>query len=187
MTEESLKILLDEEKNFYFSDLSSNADKMHHKRYMIWKYLYLFRKYQYWSEKRVSCSGMKRKKAKYLSRYYNRKANDYSEKCGVEIGKTSVIGKNCDIWHSGVVINGTIGSGCIFHGNNIIGNKGKGRSDETPTLGDNVDVGAGAVIIGKIRIADNCIIGSNAVVTKDFLEEGSVIAGVPAKVIKNGR
>ena len=44
-------------------------------------------------------------------------------------------------------------------------------------------LGSGAKIIGEVHIANGCIIGANAVVTKDFLEENSIIAGVPAKVI----
>jgi serine O-acetyltransferase len=41
-----------------------------------------------------------------------------------------------------------------------------------------------AVIYGDIEIADNCYIGANAVVNKSFIEFNSVIAGVPAKVVK---
>lgn len=50
-------------------------------------------------------------------------------------------------------------------------------------VGNNVDVGTGAKIIGKIKIGDNTIIGANAVVTKDFGAD-LVIAGVPAKVLR---
>ena len=48
-------------------------------------------------------------------------------------------------------------------------------------IGDNVFIGSGARIIEKIKIADDIAIGANAVVTKDFLEKGIIIAGVPAK------
>lgn len=53
-----------------------------------------------------------------------------------------------------------------------------------PKIGDNVYVGPGANLYGDIKIADNCWIGANAVVNKSFLEPYSVIAGVPAKVVK---
>lgn len=46
-------------------------------------------------------------------------------------------------------------------------------------------IGSGAKIIGNVKIADNCVIGANSVVIKDFLEEGITIAGVPAKKISN--
>ena len=54
---------------------------------------------------------------------------------------------------------------------------------EVPRLGKNVQVGAGANIIGPITIGDNCIIGAGAVVITD-LPPNSVAVGVPAKVIK---
>ena len=59
-------------------------------------------------------------------------------------------------------------------------------TSESPKLGDNVYVGPGANLYGNIEIADNCWIGANAVVNKSFLEPYSIIAGVPAKVVKIG-
>ena len=55
---------------------------------------------------------------------------------------------------------------------------------KAPKIGNNVYIGPGAVLFGDIEIADNCWIGANAVVNKSFLESYSVIAGVPAKVIR---
>ena len=129
-------------------------------------------------------SPVKRRLSVMLSRRYERLKNRWSSMAGVEIGGQCKIGGGIDIWHSGVVINGDIGKNCVFHGNNVIGNKGIGNEDEYPVLGDRVDVGAGAVIIGKVFIADDCKIGAGAVVTKSFTEPGSVLAGVPAKKIK---
>jgi serine acetyltransferase len=57
-------------------------------------------------------------------------------------------------------------------------------SQKSPQIGDNVYIGPGAVLYGDITIADNCFIGANAVVNKSVTEEYSVIAGVPAKVIR---
>ncbi len=65
---------------------------------------------------------------------------------------------------------------------NCIGNDG--ISDECPIIGDNVEIGVGAKIIGNIKITNNVIIGAGAVVVNDILEENSVVAGVPAKIIK---
>ena len=56
--------------------------------------------------------------------------------------------------------------------------------DDAPIIGNNVEVGFGAVIIGKVKIADGIKIGANSVVTKSFLEPNIKIAGVPAKKIK---
>ncbi len=188
VNKKELDSIIKEEKALYLSNIESRAKQMkksNHKRYLIFKYLYYFRHCQYYRNLRSdkNCTGLKKTEAKYRYRYYDRKRNIYSYKAGVEIGLDSDIGKCCDIWHSGVVINGTVGENCVFHGNNTIGNKGIAKDNLRPVIGNNVDIGAGAVIIGNNYIADNCVIGAGAVVTKSFEKIGSVIAGVPAKTI----
>lgn len=54
--------------------------------------------------------------------------------------------------------------------------------DGAATIGNNVYIGPGAKIIGRIRIGDNVVIGANAVVTKD-VPNGVTVGGVPAKII----
>lgn len=54
-----------------------------------------------------------------------------------------------------------------------------------PTIGDNVYVGPGALIVGKITIGNNVVIGGHAVVTKD-VPDNSVVVGNPGKVISSG-
>ena len=51
-------------------------------------------------------------------------------------------------------------------------------------IGDQVTVGANVIIIGKITIGNNVVIGAGAVVVKD-VPDNCVIAGNPAKVIKS--
>ncbi len=85
------------------------------------------------------------------------------------IGGRTVIGKNCDVRQNTTF-------GCNY---NKTGPDGR----QSPVLGDNVSVGAGAVIIGPVTIGDNCVIGANAVVTKDIPPD-TIAAGVPARVIK---
>jgi acetyltransferase-like isoleucine patch superfamily enzyme len=51
-------------------------------------------------------------------------------------------------------------------------------------LGDNIWIGANAVILPEVEIGNNCIIGAGSVVTKSFKEDNLVIAGNPAKIIK---
>lgn len=94
------------------------------------------------------------------------------------------VGKGIRICHPNVIINGIVGENCTFHGNNVLGNKATGEKTKVPKIGSNVDIGIGAMIIGDVEIADNCVIGAGAVVTKSFTTPGSVIAGVPAKLIK---
>jgi serine O-acetyltransferase len=49
-------------------------------------------------------------------------------------------------------------------------------------LGERVDVGAGAKILGKVRIGDGVQIGANAVVLRD-LPAGATAAGIPARIV----
>lgn len=54
---------------------------------------------------------------------------------------------------------------------------------KAPIIGNNVEICCGAKVLGGITIGDNVLIGANAVVIKD-VPANSVVAGVPAKVIK---
>ena len=110
----------------------------------------------------------------------DRKKNLLSAQTGIDIVQNRAE-KGIRIAHPNVILNGYCGEGCVFHGNNVLGNKGTGMSDDVPHLGNFVDVGVGAIIIGKVEIADNCVIGAGAVVTKSFTVPGTVVAGVPAK------
>ena len=102
-----------------------------------------------------------------------------------DIPFTTEIGENASFPHRaiGVIIhsNAKIGSNVKIEANVVIGgNFGKG----IPTIGNNVFIGAGAIIIGNVKVGDNCVIGAGAVVTKDVLPN-TVVGGVPAKAIKN--
>lgn len=103
---------------------------------------------------------------------------------GFEITSNN-IGKGLTLYHDGpVVINGSsiIGENLCLHGNNCIGNDG--ITNECPVIGNNVDVGVGAKLIGKVHIADNVRIGAGAVVVESIEKQGAVVVGVPAKIIK---
>ena len=99
------------------------------------------------------------------------------------------IGNSTEFKHHGLgcVVHSrtTIGENCIIFQNVTIGCKFKnGISDgKVPTIGNNVMIGAGAVVLGDITIGDNSIIGANAVVIEDVPCD-SIAIGVPAKIIK---
>jgi serine O-acetyltransferase len=57
--------------------------------------------------------------------------------------------------------------------------------DDCPTLGDNVSVKAGAIVIGDITIGDGAVVGAGAVVVKD-VPPGRTVVGVPARIIERG-
>lgn len=66
----------------------------------------------------------------------------------------------------------------IFQGVTIGGSRGKG----IPTIGNNVVLAAGAIVIGNVNIGNDVFIGAGAVVTKN-VEDGAVVVGNPARVI----
>lgn len=108
----------------------------------------------------------------------------HSNRLGYDI-PTGVLGEDVIIYHkASIVINpdAKVGDGCKFHGDCTIGVARTGERG-CPVLGKNVDIGAGARILGDIYIADNVVIGANAVVTKSFFEPGITIVGIPAKKI----
>ena len=80
--------------------------------------------------------------------------------------------------------NSHIGCDCIIGQNVTIG--GNFHSNGVPIIGDNVFIGPGSRILGKIIIGDNSIIGANSVVLTD-VPDGSVFAGVPARIIRDNK
>ena len=59
---------------------------------------------------------------------------------------------------------------------------GKESGDQVPIVGDEVMIGAGAVVLGNIRIGNKAVIGANAVVVKN-VPEGAIVVGVPGKMV----
>ncbi len=99
------------------------------------------------------------------------------------IGRNAQFGPGFVLIHSyGVVINADVRGGRdvkIEHGVTIGAEK-----NEAPILGNNVFVGAGAKILGGVRIGDNTKIGANAVVVDD-IPDGATAVGIPAKVVRH--
>lgn len=109
---------------------------------------------------------------------------------GVKLGGISipenVFGPGLAIVHTGTIIvnpNARVGKNCRLQACTNIG--ASGGNIEAPKIGDNVYIGPGAKIYGNIEIASNCAIAANAAVGKSFHEQGKMIGGVPAKVIKD--
>lgn len=151
----------------------------HYPSYELKKYLIFLRKQEYYIN---TAKGNKIKGI--LGLYYERKKNKLGLRLGIEIGP-NCFGKGLQIFHSGsIIINTNVkaGENCFLHGANCIGNNGK--TNDAPILGDNVDIGYGAVIIGNITVASNVKIGANAVVTRSITEENSSYVGIPAKKIR---
>jgi serine O-acetyltransferase len=100
---------------------------------------------------------------------------------GIELPCEATVGRNFVIDHfGGIIISGyaRFGDNCRIRNGVVVGLR---RVEEhfAPVIGNNVDIGAGAKLLGRITIGDNSIIGANAVVLND-VPENSIAIGVPA-------
>lgn len=166
------------EKALYIPHIKTLKNKVmamytHNEEYEIYCFICALRKAEYYKPTN-----------KLLYTYYLRKSNIRGNRLGYFIAP-GVLGKGVRLYHrGGIIINtqSTIGDGCLFHGDNCVGNNG--TDNRCPVLGKNVELGLGAKVIGDVILADNIRVGANAVVTKSFTEPGITIAGVPAVRIK---
>jgi serine O-acetyltransferase len=104
---------------------------------------------------------------------------------GIELPCEVNLGKNFRIDHfGGIIVSGfaSIGDHCVIRNGVTIGLRHT-HQPLAPRIGNNVDIGAGAKILGDISIGNNVLIGANAVVIKD-IPSNSVAVGVPARIIK---
>ena len=84
---------------------------------------------------------------------------------GLVVGETAVVGNNCSFLH-GVTLGGS----------------GKASGDRHPKIGENVLIGAGAKVLGNIKVGSCSLIAAGSVVLKD-VPANVTVAGVPAKVV----
>jgi serine O-acetyltransferase len=108
----------------------------------------------------------------------------WSAVSGADIPLNCRIGGGLAIPHpNGVVIhpNSTIGPNCLIFQQVTIGMSHGG----VPQIGGHVDIGAGAKLLGPIRVGDHARIGANAVVMCD-VPPGSTAVGIPARIIPSG-
>ena len=121
---------------------------------------------------------------KMLAFWYKARKNRLGARLGFIIS-AGCFGEGLQLEHYGSVIvnpKARIGKNCKIHGNCCIGSDG-GYPDDSPVIGDNVDIGQGAQILGGIRIADNVRIGAGAVVVKDVLNPGVTVVGIPGRIL----
>lgn len=89
---------------------------------------------------------------------------------GVVIGETTVIGDDVTIYQ-GVTLGGT----------------GKEKGKRHPSIGNNVVVGAEAIVLGNITIGDNSRVGAAAVVTKSVPPNSTVVGNSARVVVRDGK
>jgi serine O-acetyltransferase len=87
---------------------------------------------------------------------------------GVVIGETSIVGDDVTLYQ-GVTLGGT----------------GKEKGKRHPTIGNGVVIGAGARVLGNIRVGDNSRVGAGSVVLRD-VPDNSTIVGVPGHIVLRG-
>ena len=101
---------------------------------------------------------------------------------GIEVPYSAKIGRRVVIEHqSGIVIHGNseIGDDSILRQGCTLGNKTLERPFDAPKLGKHVNVGAGAKILGAVKVGDGAVIGANSVVLRD-VPAGMIAVGIPA-------
>ena len=104
---------------------------------------------------------------------------------GIELHPGAKIGRGVFIDHGmGVVIGETseIGDRCLLYQGVTLGGTGKDSGKRHPTLQENVVVGAGAKVLGAIKIGSNTRIGAGSVVVKN-VEKNSTVVGIPGRVV----
>jgi serine acetyltransferase len=104
---------------------------------------------------------------------------------GIDLPYSVQLGRRVIVEHCGaIVIHGkaAIGDDCVIRQGVTIGMRSVSRPLDAPALGARVDVGAGAKILGKIRVGDDAQIGANAVVLDD-IPSGAIAVGIPARII----
>ena len=103
---------------------------------------------------------------------------------GIEIHPGAKFGKGVFIDHGmGVVIGETavVGDGSLIYAGVVLGGTSLDKGKRHPTIGRNVVIGSGAIVLGNITIGDNARIGGGSVVLKS-VPAGSTAVGVPARV-----
>ncbi|MBJ6119200.1 serine acetyltransferase [Pontibacter sp. BT310] len=110
----------------------------------------------------------------------------YSFKYGFQIPAGTEIGAGFYIGHFGaIIINGKakIGMNCnIAHGVTI-GQANRGKLKGYPTIGNNVWIGTGSVIVGAVKIGSNVLIAPNSFVNID-VPDNSLLIGNPVRVVR---
>ncbi len=110
---------------------------------------------------------------------------------GTEIHPGARIGKGFFIDHGmGVVIGETteIGDNCVLFHNVTLGGTGKHKGKRHPTIGNDVMIGTGAILLGPIKVGNNVKIGANTFILMQDVPDNTTVAGTPGRIVKmNGQ
>ncbi|TPF93366.1 serine O-acetyltransferase [Bifidobacterium sp. UTBIF-78] len=146
---------------------------------VIWRFERLLRKAEFYRNCHRTPFG------KLYSYWLHYRVHGFGQKFGFSI-PLNVFGPGLSIAHVGtIVVNGNarVGKNCRIQECTTIG--ATNGSGDAPVLGDNVFLGSGARVIGKVSVADDVAIGANAVVVHDVPTPGITVAGVPARQVSS--
>jgi serine O-acetyltransferase len=101
---------------------------------------------------------------------------------GIDLSYTVRLGRRVRIWHHGGMVLGAraIGDDVHIRHNTTFGVLNRRELQGKPIIGNRVDIGVGACILGAVTVGDDSVIGPNSVVLRD-LPPGSVVMGIPAR------
>lgn len=105
---------------------------------------------------------------------------------GISLPYTVLVGRRVCLEHFGgmILVAQKIGDDVIIRQNTTFGINNLHTTQLRPVIANNVEIGAGAVIIGAVHVGDHAVIGANAVVIRD-VPASCVAVGVPARVLPN--
>jgi serine O-acetyltransferase len=106
---------------------------------------------------------------------------------GIEIHPGARIGKGFFIDHGmGVVIGETsqIGDNCVLFHNVTLGGTGKHKGKRHPSIGDNVMIGTGAILLGPICVGNNVRIGANTFIFMRDVPDNCTVVGTPGRIVR---
>jgi serine O-acetyltransferase len=129
----------------------------------------------------------KRRRIPFLGPFFHRLSIFLT---GVDIAPAAEVGPGFRISHGvGIVIgNGVrIGPGCMLMQCVTLGAPTQARIDEMPQLGENVTIGAGAAVIGKVKIGSNVLIALGSVVTTDVGDDCKVAPSMELRIVPRTR
>lgn len=102
---------------------------------------------------------------------------------GIELPRRTSVGKAVTLAHQGGIVihqHAVIGDRCLIHQNVTIGNAGRGVTrDQGPVIGNDVELGVGAVVLGHVKVGDGARIGANVVVYIDVPPNTTLVANSP--------
>lgn len=123
-------------------------------------------------------------KLKFIARFISQTARFLT---GIEMHPGARVGSGLFIDHGmGIVIGETteIGDNCVLFHNVTLGGTGKHAGKRHPTIGSNVFIGTGAIILGPVQIGDNARIGANTFIYMCDVPENATVVGTPGKIVR---